>query len=617
MRSAAARQSAWNLPRYYHDHGIHKEMLKKFVGQRLRGEQQPAALMLGLMKDAAITVDAAGAISYLNAAAEHLTGWKLDEVRGMASTRVIQLVNGVTRAAMTDPIAHALSHARTFALSTECAIVQRSGSPIAVEGHVAPMLDHDGEVKGAIVILRDVSHTRETASRLTHQASHDPLTGLINRREFEGRAERALSSAWTQTSQHALCYIDLDRFKIVNDTCGHSAGDELLRQLAQLLQQRVCRRDGDTLARLGGDEFGLLLQACPLSQAQKIAYEVLAAVKDFRFAWQGRTFTVGASIGLTAITAACKDLASVLSAADNACYAAKEKGRNRIQVYQSGDPELIARRGEMRWVNEISQALEQNRFTLFQQPIVRLNGAQVSGTHCEILVRMIGSANQLIPPAHFMPAAEHYNLMPQLDRWVIAEAFANHGKLFAEGSSGGTLSLNVSATTLGGDEIIKFVREQSAKHKVPPRNICFEITETAASANVSQVMNFIWGLKMDGYRFALDDFGAGMSSFSYLKTLPLDYLKIDGDLVKDVLSDKVSLSMVEAICRIAQGMELETIAERVENPALLKRLKELGVNFAQGNVIGQAAPIATLIADNEARSNEDKRPLIASRKLPT
>ncbi|MGH8728359.1 MAG: putative bifunctional diguanylate cyclase/phosphodiesterase, partial [Burkholderiales bacterium] len=450
-----------------------------------------------------------------------------------------------------------------------------------------------------------------------HAAHHDPLTGLINRREFEQRAERALASARTQSSQHALCYIDLDRFKVVNDTCGHSAGDELLRQLARLLQERVCRREGDTLARLGGDEFGLLLQSCPLSQAQKIAYEVLGAVKDFRFEWQGRTFTVGASIGLTAITAASKNLASVFSAADTACYAAKEKGRNRIQVYQSGDPELAARFGEMRWVNEISAALDQNRFTLFFQPLLRLNGLKTSERHCEILVRMVGATNQLIPPAHFIPAAERYNLMPQLDRWVIAEAFAAYRKLYPEGNSSGTLSLNVSAATLGSDGIVAFVREQSAKHKVPAQAICFEITETEASAHMAQVMDFIWGLKMDGYRFALDDFGAGMSSFSYLKTLPLDYLKIDGELIKDILSDKVSLSMVEAICRIARGMELETIAERVESPAALKKLKELGVNYAQGYIGGQPAPLDAWIAQSALRAKEDKQPLIAPLRLLT
>jgi len=309
-------------------------MLKKLVGQirtapksaEPRRDSRSFATMLGLVQDAAITTDDAGKITYLNPAAEMLTGWTADAANGMAASRVVNLVSGLAHAAMPDPIEQALSQARMIPLRSDCTIVQRSGARLAVDGHAAPMLDHQARVTGAIMILRDVSRTRLAASRLVHEAHHDPLTGVLNRREFEQRAERALLSAWTQSSQHALCYIDLDRFKIVNDTCGHSAGDELLRQLARLLEARVCRREGDTLARLGGDEFGLLLQSCPLSQAQKMAYEVLGAIKDFRFEWQGRKFTVGASIGLTAITAACKDVAGILSAADTACYVAKKKG---------------------------------------------------------------------------------------------------------------------------------------------------------------------------------------------------------------------------------------------------------------------------------------------------
>jgi EAL domain-containing protein (putative c-di-GMP-specific phosphodiesterase class I) len=266
-------------------------------------------------------------------------------------------------------------------------------------------------------------------------------------------------------------------------------------------------------------------------------------------------------------------------------------------------------------VNEINQALDHNRFTLFFQPLLRLDGLKTSERHCEILVRMIGSANQLIPPAHFMPAAEHYNLMPQLDRWVIAEAFSAWRKLHPEGNSSSTLWLNVSAATLRSDGIINFVREQSTRYGVPPQSICFEISETAAAANVTSAVDFIWGLKADGFRFALDDFGIGMSSFSWLKTLPLDYLKIDGELIKDILRDKVSLSMVEALCRISQGMELETVAERVENPAALKKLKELGVNYAQGNVCAPPAPLDTWMAESSLPAKEDK-PLIAPRKLP-
>jgi diguanylate cyclase (GGDEF)-like protein/PAS domain S-box-containing protein len=581
-------------------------MLKRFEGPGNGAVDQAsriAAAMLGLVKDAAITCDAAGRIVYLNPVAETLTGWISAEARGSHSSQAIRLINAVTAEPLPNPVSQALQQGRTVSFRSEAALIRRNGNHVPIEGHAAPISD-DGSTTGVIVILRDASQTREIVTRSLHQAQHDSLTGLINRHEFEQRAERARMSARSQGLQHGLCHIDLDQFKIVNDTCGHQAGDELLRQLAEVLQARIRHRECDTLARLGGDEFGLLLEACPLEHARKLAHEILAAINDFRFEWQGGSLRIGASIGVTAITAGCRDLSRALSAADSACYAAKEKGRNRVHVYRTDDLELAARRGEMRWVNVVGDALSHDRFTLFFQPFIPLKTQERPGENWEILVRMIGSGNQLIPPGRFLTAAERYNLMPLLDRWVIRNAFAAYPKLHAHDGARGLWAINISPATLNSEGIIEFVRQQSAQHRVPPGAICFEISESAAAANVASSIDFIWGLKTDGFRFALDDFGIGMSSFSWVKTLPIDFLKIDGQFVKHMLSDKVSLSVIDAICRIASVMGLETIAECVENRETLERLEHLGVNYAQGYVAGHPSALEIRLKEAAARPKE-------------
>jgi diguanylate cyclase (GGDEF)-like protein len=435
----------------------------------------------------------------------------------------------------------------------------------------------------------------EATARLSYQAAHDMLTGLVNRREFEIRVERALHSAHEQGRVHTLCYMDLDQFKVVNDTCGHVAGDELLRQLALMLQQVV--RDRDTLARLGGDEFGVLLENCPLEKAQELAENLRQTVQDYRFLWHEKSFVVGASIGLVEISEASDSVVSILSAADAACYAAKDKGRNRIHVYELEDSDLARRHGEMQWVSRISRAIEDDRLRLFYQPIIPLDKSENGVSHFEILLRMVDEDGNLVLPMAFIPAAERYQLMPTIDRWVIKHAFqlCTHYCSSYKNSPLSTCTINLSGSSLCDDHFLEFIKKQLELNRVPAASICFEITETAAIANLPQAIEFMKALKAMGCQFSLDDFGSGLSSFTYLKNLPVDYLKIDGSFVKDMADDPIDFAMVQAITSVGHVMGLQTIAEFVESEDIFNRLKEIGVDYVQGSWIEKPRAVTELI----------------------
>lgn len=433
---------------------------------------------------------------------------------------------------------------------------------------------------------------RQAEETIRHMAYHDALTGLTNRHDFERRLQLALESAHTQNLHHALLYLDLDQFKIINDTCGHVAGDELLKQIAVILQD--CIRESDTLARLGGDEFGVLLERCPLDRATEIANQLLQAIKDFRFVWQGKTFALGASIGLVIITDDAKSMSDVLSAADMACYAAKDKGRSRTHIYSDDDKDLAQRHGEMQWVARINRALEEDRFLLFKQTIVPLTPSVSQAPHFECLLRMVDDDGEMILPGAFIPAAERYNLMPALDRWVVNRAFTYMAQCYAkEGKrkGAGMVFINLSGTSLSDDAFFPYIIEQLQSHKLSPDMICFEITETAAIANLSTAIDFIKEIKSYGCHFALDDFGSGLSSFSYLKTIPVDFLKIDGVFIRDMLDDPMDSAIVEAVNQIAHTAGLQTIAEFVESEAIQQKLRQIGVDYAQGYGIEKPKPL--------------------------
>lgn len=555
----------------------------------LFSEKERAQVTLDSIGDAVITTNAKGHVEHLNPVAEYLTGWSNAEAHNELITHVLDI-------SPQDPDAtHGLPGLITYldgrgGGTAHNQLVRRDGRIFAIEVTSSPIRDSRGSVVGSVLVFHDETEQRNLAQQLTWQASHDALTGLPNRRAFEDRAQALLERARTQGRRHVLCYLDLDQFKIVNDTCGHSAGDELLCQISALLRPRI--RNSDTLARLGGDEFGILLENCDVPKAQQIAEDLLHTLEAFRFARDHKTFSISASIGIVAIDAHVESLSSILSAADTACYAAKDKGRNQALVYEAEDAELSQRQGEMQWVTRIHQALEENRFRLYHQVIVPIRPQAEAMEHYEILLRLQDEEGNLVPPMAFIPAAERYNLMPLIDRWVIRaalQALQQHPGRAALGRL--VCAINLSGQTLCDSSFQTFIEEQFTQTGVPPGCICFEITETAAIANLSRAMSLIHQLKGMGCRFALDDFGSGLSSFGYLQNLPIDYLKIDGSFIKDIETDRTDAAMVEAINQIGHVMGIKTIAEFVENAAIFEKLREIGVDYAQGYGVGKPIPL--------------------------
>ena len=588
--------------------------MRKQAEALLAEEKERAQVTLASIADAVVTVDTSGRIEFLNSAAERVTGWALAEAHRRPVAEVFAVVDEATGAPIPDPVARALADGAVVEAEANVVLLCRGAESIAIDYSVAPIRDRAGNSVGAVLVIQDMSRERQYAARLSNLASHDALTGLLNRREFEQRVRAIVESREEQLGQHAVLYLDLDQFKVVNDTSGHAAGDELLRQVGALLRPRL--REGDVLARLGGDEFGVLLPHCPPAPALRIAEALRKAIVDFRFAWKNRSFTIGVSIGLVNLADGPHTLASVLSAADAACYLAKDKGRNRVQVYRPEDSEVTLRRGEMEWVHRLHRALAEDRLCLYSQPMRAMHAAALPQVqHEELLVRLIDEQNEMIPPIAFIPAAERYHLMPSIDRWVIRTAFRVLAERRASGEALGTYAINVSGASIGDDQFLDYVRENFARFRIPHAAICFEITETTAVTSLSKAAEFIGALREPGCRFALDDFGVGVSSFTYLKQLPVDYLKIDGSFVKNMLNDPVDAAMVEAIHRIGRVMGKQTIAESVETAATLDALRSVGVDYAQGNAI--APPSMFAPPGTRTRHVAERGRSEAPRPLPT
>ena len=565
---------------------------RKQAETRVFKEKERAQVTLQSIGDGVITTDAEGQIDYLNPVAQNLTGWGVRGARGKPVKEIMTIINEHTRATVANPVMRCLKEGRVITLADNSVLINHEGAEIPIQDSAAPIRDRIGNLIGAVMVFHDVSKESRLFRQLSHQASHDALTGLINRQEFENRVVSALENSQEHpTHTHALLYIDLDQFKVVNDTFGHIAGDELLRQVTDVMQTKI--RSTDTLARLGGDEFGILLERCHDDRALEIAETIRGAVENYRFNWQGAHINVRCSIGMYMVMHESPDAASIMSSADVACYTAKDMGRNQIHLYKDSDASV--RHEEMKWVTRITSAVEENRLELFYQPIIGISkdNAQSRG-HYELLLRMRDENGDIVTPDQFIPAAERYNLMSTLDRWVVHEALSQLAdKTTKSRQAHFTLAINLSGTSLSEDRFLEFVIDELQKYNLPDGAICFEITETAAISNLSRVIHFMNTLKKLGCKFSLDDFGSGLSSFTYLKNLPVDYLKIDGQFIRNVADDSVDESMVKAINQVGNAMGIATIAERVETKAVLDKLSELGVAFAQGYYIARPSSVQT------------------------
>jgi diguanylate cyclase (GGDEF)-like protein/PAS domain S-box-containing protein len=567
---------------------------RKLYEEALFREKESAQITLQSIGDGVVTTDADSRVQYLNPVASDLTGWKLDDAVGRAIDEIFRGFHEETCEPIENPVAVAMRRNRSIKSVRPALLIRRDGNELYIESTAAPIRDSGGAVTGGVLVFHDVSESRELNRRLSYAASHDILTELVNRREFEHRLERALKSAKARETSYAVLYLDLDQFKIVNDACGHNAGDALLKQIGALLKSKIRWRD--TLARLGGDEFGVLLESCTMDEALRTAENLREMIGDFRFVWDERTFRLGVSVGVVPITPATDDVASLLSAADSACAAAKDAGRNRVYNYQENDIDLMKRRKEMQWAARISNALDENRFELFRQTIQPLQANAEVGAHYELLIRMRDEQGALIAPGLFIAAAERYGLMTAIDRWVIAQAFR---WLVSEADERERLSLcsiNLSGQSLADEKFLPFVVEQFQKSGLSGSCICFEITETAAIASYSQANRFIHALKEIGCRFALDDFGTGLSSFGYLKHFPVDFLKIDGSFVKEILHDPIDREMVRSINEIGHLTGKRTIAEFAENAEIITMLRGMGIDYAQGYGVSEPKRLLQAVA---------------------
>jgi diguanylate cyclase (GGDEF)-like protein/PAS domain S-box-containing protein len=548
------------------------------------------ARALESLSDAIVTTDESGIIEFMNSAAATLTGTSADFAVGKSLAEVVELVDDE------DPAARGGGKAMTLAASDAgtsnrraVLLSHRSGVESAVEVSTAPIRSAELDITGTVLLLRDVTEQRGITRQMSYQATHDALTGLINRGEFERHVTEALETSHRGDGHHVLCYLDLDRFKLVNDTSGHLAGDSMLREVAKLLRDAV--RDSDFVGRLGGDEFGMLLVGCPLEKARQIADDVCRAVGDYRFIWKDKIFNIGVSVGLVEISAESGTMEELLSAADAACYVAKKDGAGRVAVYSARDEARARQTGEIQWLQRLQTALKENRFQLYQQTIVPAYADDGTGPRMEVLVRMTDDFGNEVLPAEFMRAAERHKLMRLLDRWVVQTTFTAVGRGIIALTDRHSIAINISGQTLGDPQFLEFVVECLDRTGALPTQICFEISEAAVIANLEQARRFVGVLHGMGCQFAIDDFGSGVASFSNLRNLPLDYLKIDGSLTQNLARDSVNQAMVAAMIKLARSLKFKVIAEQVEEESAAEAVRRMGVDFLQGYAIGRPKPL--------------------------
>lgn len=558
---------------------------------KLEQEKQRNRITLKLLKDGVIATDMKCQVESMNPVAEGLTGWPSYEAKGNHIDSILKLIGGNTRERITNLCKSCLDTGKSIESRSNLVLLDRFNNEHPIELSITPSSSLNIETGGLVLIFKDASETNRLTQEISHQASHDALTGLLNRREFELRLDGAISSAATHDVEHVLCYLDLNQFKIINAQAGHTAGDIVLKQAAEHMKKHM--RSIDVFARLGGDEFALLLINTTADQAKVLAQNLINTIRNSTFKWRDQHFEIGISIGLITIDKHSQDPAHMLTRAELACFTAKDHGRNKLHIHRKEDDELTRRHTEMMRAAGVTGALQEDRFRIYCQPIVALSPKKAESLHYELLIRLTDPQGDLIMPASFIPAAERYGLMTSLDRWMISTAFNSYDDTFGS-ESGVQIAINLSGNSLNDDSLLDFVKGEFTKTEVDPTNVCFEITETAAISNLDQVSQLILELKRIGCRFALDDFGSGLSSFTYLKNLPVDYLKIDGSFVHDMIDDNIDHAMVEVINQLGHIMGIGTIAECAESEEVVEMLRELGVDYAQGFAMGPPVPIEGL-----------------------
>lgn len=556
--------------------------------QELASEKERALVTLNSIGDGVITTDSDAKVVYLNPVAETLTGWLESEAAGKNLSEIFRTFHEYSRVPAVSPLERCLEEQRSIHTKSNLLLRSKQGIEMIIEVSASPIKDAGNGINGAVMVFKDSTAARNLEKQLTYHASHDPLTGLKNRQVFDQEVKLALDDCINSQVEHAVCYIDVNEFKMINESQGNHAGDKLLQDVAKLLTQKV-RAPSDAIARISGHEFAVLLRYCPIDAATRICENIANAFESFTFDWQDNKFQVSVAIGVTQVNQDRNELQDIFASARVACLNAQGTGGNKVHVYTSSDDEVLRLRSEVQLASEIVQAERENRFTLFCQPIKSL--ANPEEFSYEILIRMHGENGEIVSPAHFLPAAERYNLIPQIDRWVVHTAFEwlhnNRDKLERITHC----AVNLSGTSLSDDDFYDYIRAAFEEFDVPAEKVCFEITETAAVTNFAVAGAFIAAIRELGCKFALDDFGTGMSSFAYLKKLPVDYLKIDGMFIKDICTDPIDLAMVRSINDIGHVSGLKTIAEFVENQEIEDKLREIGVDYVQGYGISRPMPI--------------------------
>lgn len=552
-------------------------------------EKELAQTTLHSIGDGVITVDKDYLIQTINPVAEMLTDVKSSDV---INKNILNIYESESQQQQTEINRNLVDPGIQRSLF-DFTLTKKDGVKYEVEHTIAPIISDNNSVLGAVIILRDVTEVRTMEKRLSYQASHDALTGLINRREFEVRLKQIIRNAQTEDITHSVCFLDLDKFKIINDTSGHAAGDEFLKQIPKIIQPLL--RQTDVLARLGGDEFSIILDSCSIYQAKQISNQIIKKIKDSRFNWGKNSFETGASIGIVPVTKLTVSASEVMSSVDAACYEAKDKGRNRIQVFEPNDAEFVQHKMETSWIQKIKNAIKHDSFELYFQELQNINSDYPTPKSIEILIRL-NDNNSIIGPDSFIPTAERYSLMPLIDEWVIINTFDFIKKYHKKHSDDIRVAINLSGQSLSDDSVLNLITDKLKKEKHLKKDlICFEITETAAIANLSKAMEFIAEIKKMGCKFSLDDFGSGLSSFSYLKNMPVDNIKIDGVFIREIHSDPVNKVFVESIHNISNIMGIKTTAEYVENKEILDCITSIGINYAQGFYIAKPKPVKTLL----------------------